>query len=109
VEIDALVSAYSQFLELNTEVWAISTDSVYCHKAWVEKSFNGSLRFPLVSDRNHTWSEMFNCLNTDGTSHRCTIIVDKENRIRYYALHDVGVARNIDEILHILSNLIGVV
>lgn len=105
-ELKALNEAMDQFIELNTCVWGVSTDSIYVHSAWREDVFDEPFGVLLVDDRNRMLSDRFECLdNETGMSYRCTVILDPQGRLRSYSIQDNGVGRNTDEILRTLAAL----
>ena len=105
-ELQEIKDRYQEFINLNTTVWAVSTDGVEVHQEWIKKAFDGSLPYWLVSDRNWEWSHLFACINEDeGVSYRCTVIVDGNGIIRHYSVNDNNMGRNIDEILRLVSGI----
>ncbi|KAA0564726.1 redoxin domain-containing protein [Bacillus sp. CH30_1T] len=98
---------YPKFQALQTEVFAISTDSVYSHKVFTEVSPSASkVQFPLVSDRNHLISKSYRVLNERaGATFRATIIIDPEGMITSKVVYPPEVGRNTYEILRMLEGI----
>ena len=95
---------YEQFCDMNTDVWCISTDSVYVHQKWREQTLGEDFSLPLVSDSNWELSDIFTCLDRKtGMSYRCTVILDPSSTIRYYSIQDNAVGRNADELVRTLA------
>ncbi|GHH99474.1 hypothetical protein AM1BK_30170 [Neobacillus kokaensis] len=92
---------------LNTEVLAISTDSVYAHKVFAEISPSVSkVQFPLVSDRTQAVSRAYRVLNQQiGASFRATVIIDPEGIIAAKLLYPPEVGRNVYEIMRIIQGI----
>ena len=92
---------------MNTEVYGISTDSVYAHKVFKDISPSVSqVQFPLVSDRNHQISRAYRVLNEDsGAAVRATVIVDPEGIIVSKMVYPREVGRNTYEILRLLQGI----
>lgn len=103
----AVAAIYDQLKILNTEVLAISTDSVYSHKVFTEVSPSASkVTFPLLSDRTHKISKAYRVLNEKtGATFRATIIVDPEGIIVSKLVNPLEVGRNIYEILRVIQGL----
>lgn len=101
----AVAAIYDQLKLINTEVLAISTDSVYAHKVFTEVSPSASkVRFPLVSDRTHKISKAYRVLNEKtGATFRATIIIDPEGMIVSRFINPPEVGRNIYEILRVIQ------
>ena len=57
-ELADLNRLYPEFRKLKAEVMAVSTDTVYTHKAWleVEKLLTG-VKYPMASDHNGKFSQ----------------------------------------------------
>ena len=87
---------YSTFDEADTEVIAISIDSVFTHKAWADSL--GGISYPLLSDfwpHGAVGSKFGVFREKDGFSDRALFLIDKEGIIQYV---DVVDAKEIPEI-----------
>ena len=106
-ELAAVADHYNEFKRLNTEVLAISTDSIYSHKIFTETSPSGmKINYPLLSDRTQKISKSYGILNEDeGFAYRAAFIIDPEGKIRGWITNPQPVGRNIDEILRIIAGL----
>ncbi|KSU62879.1 alkyl hydroperoxide reductase [[Bacillus] enclensis] len=98
---------HEQLKLLNTDVLAISTDSVYSHKVFTEVSPSASqVMFPLLSDRTHQISKTYRVLNEKtGATLRATIIINPEGMIVTKLVNPLEVGRNVYEILRIIEGL----
>ena len=102
-EIRGFNEHYEDFKRLGAEVIAVSTDSVYSHKAWVENGL-GEVKFPLIGDTNHVVSEGFGVLLPDkGVALRGTFIIDPNGIVRSAVVNDLPVGRSVDETLRTLQ------
>jgi NADH-dependent peroxiredoxin subunit C len=103
----AVAAIYDQFKFLNTEVLAISTDSVHSHKVFTEVSPTiSTIQFPLLSDRTHKISKAYRVLNENtGATFRATIIIDPEGTIVSKFINPSKVGRNVYEILRIIQGI----
>ncbi|MBI3999840.1 MAG: peroxiredoxin [Candidatus Omnitrophica bacterium] len=102
-EIRGFNEHYEEFKRLGAEVIAVSTDSVYSHKAWVEQGL-GTVKFPMIGDTNHAISEGFGVLLPEkGIALRGTFIIDPNGVIRSAVVNDLSVGRSVDETLRTLQ------
>lgn len=95
----------AEFEKYNTQLLAISVDSIPSHKAWA-KSFGG-LSFPLMSDYfpHGAVAQKYGVLNERGYAERVLFVIDMEGRIKY--IEKVGF-RNLpdnEKLFKILANL----
>lgn len=100
-ELEDIANIYDQFKEKNCEVYGISTDSEFVHKAWKDKSEAISkVEYPLVSDRNLELSKFFGVLmENEGQSLRGTFIINPNREIVTYEVHQPGVGRSAKELI----------
>lgn len=96
-----------EFLERNAQVLGASTDSEFVHLAW--RKDHPELRdlpFPMLSDIKHELSSALGILDPkEGVAQRAVFIVDKEGTIRFTMVTDLGIGRNVKEILRVLDAL----
>lgn len=109
-EISGFNKVNDNFKELNAELLAVSTDSVYSHQAWIGKPANegglGQLAFPIASDMTHSVSEDYGVLLEDeGIALRGLFIVDPNGDLKYSVVHDLNVGRSTEEVLRVLKGL----
>lgn len=106
-ELAAVADRIVQFKALNTEVLAISTDSIYSHKIFKQTSPSGQkINYPLLSDKTQRVSKIYGVLNEDGGfAYRSTFIIDPYGKIQAWLTNPQPVGRNIDEILRIIAAL----
>ena len=106
-ELIALDAKMKEFEERNTMVVAASVDSQYSHLAYKntprEKGGIGQVKFPIISDLNRKISSKMGVLHNDSVALRATIIVDQKGLVRHYALNDLPIGRNIDEVIRIID------
>ena len=109
-EILTLSNNYEEFKALNAEIIAISTDSVYAHRAWLEtpEEDNGiqGTRFVLASDSTHEVSEAYGVLvEEEGVALRGLFIIDPDGVLQYSVIHNLNIGRSVDETLRVLEAL----
>lgn len=95
------------FEQLGVKVLAISTDSVYAHKVFMEISPSAKrVQYPLVSDRNQHISRMYGVLREElGFTFRATFIIAPGGEIKYATLYPPEVGRNVVEIIRVIQGL----
>lgn len=100
-ELDDLADSYDALRALNCEVYAVSTDSHFVHKAWADASETiRRLRFPLLADTTGALSRFFGVYMEDsGQALRGSFIVNPEGEIKAYEVHDLGIGRNAEELV----------
>jgi len=106
-EIAAFGKKNRDFLDRDTQVLGVSTDNEFVHVAW-RKSHPDlkDLPFPMLSDIRHDLSNALGIIHpTEGVAMRATFIVDPENVIRFVAVTDLDVGRNVDDVLRVLDAL----
>ncbi|MGA1845461.1 peroxiredoxin [Deferribacter abyssi] len=108
-EITALSDAYEEFQKRNCEVIGVSTDSKFSHLAWIntprEEGGLGDIKYPLVADFTKKISEDYGVLLPAGMALRATFIIDPDGVVQFELIHDLGIGRNVKEILRSLDAL----
>jgi peroxiredoxin (alkyl hydroperoxide reductase subunit C) len=108
-EITALSDAVEEFKKRDCEIIGVSTDSKFSHLAWINQPRTegglGDVKYPLVADFTKKISEDYGVLLEAGMALRATFIIDPEGVIQFELVHDLGIGRNVDEILRNLDAL----
>lgn len=104
-ELRGFAAEHERFNELEAQVVAVSTDSVFCHQAWIERDLP-EVRFAVIGDTTHALAEAFKVLDEDtGQAERGTFIIDPEGTLRYAVVSDRNVGRSVRETLRVLEAL----
>ncbi|MGM9926812.1 MAG: alkyl hydroperoxide reductase subunit C [Bacillus sp. (in: firmicutes)] len=100
-ELADLQDHYAAFQEMNCEVYSVSTDTHFVHKAWADATDTiGKIKYPMLADAAHVLSKQFGVLiEEDGLALRGTFIVNPEGQIKAYEIHDLGIGRNAEELV----------
>ena len=109
-EIRGFRDHYEQFRSLKADILAISTDSVFSHRAWIQTPPDqggvGQIPYPLASDIHKSVSRHYGVLDEDaGMALRGLFIVDPEGVLRYEVVHDMDIGRSVNETLRVLQAL----
>ena len=104
-DIPLLVDKYEDFKAAGCEVYSISTDTHFVHKAWHDTSEKiGKITFPMLADPNHELCEEFEVMiESDGMAERGSFIINPEGRIVSYEVSAGNVGRNADELFRKLQ------
>lgn len=95
------------FIDRDTQLLGVSTDSEFVHLAWKEqKDELRTLPFPMLSDLKRDLSTSLGILDQDeGVAKRAVFIVDPDGIIRFTMVTDLKVGRNPNEVLRVLDAL----
>ncbi len=109
-ELHAFEEKLEEFKKRNVEVLGCSVDSKFSHFAWLNTSRSkGGIQgvtYPLISDINKTIAKDYDVLTTDGSvALRGLFLIDKEGIVRHQVINDLGLGRNVDEVLRIVDAL----
>ncbi|MEO0233281.1 MAG: redoxin domain-containing protein, partial [candidate division WOR-3 bacterium] len=87
------------------EIFSVSTDTVYAHKAWHDTSPSiKKVKYPMIADpAGKLCKEFGTYLEDEGVSLRATFIIDPDGILRYMEIHDNSIGRNTKEILRKLK------
>lgn len=91
----------------NVEVFAVSVDSVFSHKSWIQsEDLLKNFKFPMISDRTTTLSRYFGILNQEsGNSERGTFIISPDGVLKTIEVHTDAVGRSAKELVRKLYAL----
>ena len=100
-ELGDLADNYDAFKAAGCEVYSVSTDTHFTHKAWADASDTiKKVKYPMLADPNHKLSEMFEVLiPADGLALRGSFIVNPDAEIVAYEVNALGIGRNSAELL----------
>jgi len=100
-ELEDLADIYPQLQKMGVEVYSVSTDTHFSHKAWHDTSpAIGKINYYMLGDQNHTLSKNFDVLREGvGLADRGTFVVDPEGVIQLVEITPEGVGRNAVELL----------
>jgi NADH-dependent peroxiredoxin subunit C len=100
-ELGDLADHYEEFKRLGVEIYGVSTDTHFTHKAWHDTSDTiARVRYPLIGDPTHSLSRNFGVLiEEEGLAIRGTFVIDPAGRIKVAEMHDNGIGRDAKELL----------
>lgn len=96
-----LAGLYDEFKKANCEIYAISTDTHFTHRAWwMASAAIRKIKFPMVGDPGHELSNQFGVLTPkQGLALRATFIINPEGEVEAMEIAGKGMGRNAAEIL----------
>jgi peroxiredoxin (alkyl hydroperoxide reductase subunit C) len=100
-ELVDVAEKYAQFKAAGVEVYSVSTDSHFVHKAWHDASESiRKIQYPMLADPTGALSRAFGVyIEDDGMAFRGTFVVNPEGKIKIAEIQDNGIGRNADELL----------
>ena len=100
-ELGDMADNYAKFQELGVEVYSVSTDTHFTHKAWHDTSETiGKIKYPMLADPTGHLSRAFGVyIEEAGLAYRGTFLVNPEGQIKLAEVNDNGIGRNADELL----------
>lgn len=100
-ELGDMADKYDEFRRMGVEIYAVSTDTHFTHKAWHDSSETiGKIQFPMLGDPAGTVTRNFGVMiESEGLADRGTFVVDPEGRIQIVEINAGGVGRNAEELL----------
>lgn len=106
-ELVAFDKALPEFKDRDTVVLTASTDSVYSHKGWCDSHKElGGLKHLMIGDTSHALAAAYDVLDcSKGIAYRGVYLIDPNGVLRWLAVHDLGVGRNVDEVVRVLDAL----
>ncbi|MEI7967808.1 MAG: alkyl hydroperoxide reductase subunit C [Betaproteobacteria bacterium] len=96
-----LADHYPAFQELGVEIYSVSTDTHFTHKAWHDSSETiGRIPFPMVGDPTGTITRNFGVMiESAGLAERGTFVIDPQGRIQIIEINAGGIGRDASELL----------
>ncbi|GGY24768.1 alkyl hydroperoxide reductase subunit C [Paludibacterium paludis] len=100
-ELGDLADLYPEFQKLGVEIYSVSTDTHFTHKAWHDTSDTiKKIQYPMLGDPTHAISRNFGVLiEEEGLADRGTFVIDPEGRIQIVEITSGGVGRDASELL----------
>lgn len=100
-EHEDMADKYEEFQKIGCEVYGVSCDTQYVHKAWHDNVKEiQKIQYPLLADPAQVLARDFQILlEESGLAMRGSFIVNPEGKIAAYEINAGNVARNSDELL----------
>jgi peroxiredoxin len=100
-ELGDLADKYDVLQKMGVEVYSVSTDTHFSHKAWHDTSETiKKIKFPMLADPTGHLSRAFGVhIEEEGLSYRGTFLIDPDGKIKLAEVNDNGIGRNADELV----------
>ncbi len=100
-ELGDLADHYEDFQRLGVEVYSVSTDTHFTHKAWHDTSDTiAKIQYPMLGDPTGAITRNFEVMREDqGLADRGTFVIDPDGVIQVVEITAEGVGRNAAELL----------
>ncbi|MFZ4405230.1 MAG: alkyl hydroperoxide reductase subunit C [Pseudobdellovibrionaceae bacterium] len=100
-ELGDMADKYSKFQEMGVEVYSVSTDTHFTHKAWHDASETiKKIKYPMLADPTGHLTRAFGVhIEEAGLAYRGTFLVNPEGVIKLAEVQDNGIGRNAEELL----------
>jgi NADH-dependent peroxiredoxin subunit C len=100
-ELEDLAENYAEFQKLGVEIYSVSTDTHFAHKAWHDTSDAiRKIQYTMVGDPTLQISRNFDVLiEAAGLADRGTFVVDPDGKIQIVEITAGGVGRDAKELL----------
>lgn len=100
-ELEDLAQRYAEFKDLGVEIYSVSTDTHFAHKAWHDTSEAiKKVKYPMIGDPTGAISRNFEVMiEEEGLALRGTFVINPEGQIKLCEIHDNGIGRDAGELL----------
>ncbi|WP_257254284.1 MULTISPECIES: alkyl hydroperoxide reductase subunit C [unclassified Endozoicomonas] len=100
-ELGDLADHYEQLQAMGVEVYSVSTDTHFTHKAWHDSSETiNKIKYPMIGDPTGQITRNFEVMiEEEGLALRGTFVMNPEGEIKVVETHDSGIGRNAGELV----------
>ena len=100
-ELADLADQYAEFQKMGVEIYSVSTDTHFTHKAWHDTSEEiKKIQYPMIGDPTWTLAKNFEVLiEAEGLADRGTFVIDPEGKIQIVEINAGGIGRDAQELL----------
>lgn len=100
-ELEDLSDYYQEFKDIGCEIYSVSEDTHFVHKAWAEASnVIKQIQYPMLADPAGVLARDFGLLiEEEGTALRGSFVINPEGKVKVYEIHDLGIGRSAKELL----------
>ena len=100
-ELEDLADNYAEFQKLGVEIYSVSTDTHFAHKAWHDSSpAIGKIKYTMVGDPTGVISNNFQVMREgQGLADRGTFVIDPDGIIQAMEVTAEGIGRDANDLL----------
>ena len=95
-ELGDLADHYEELKGIDVEIYSVSTDTHFVHKAWHDASDTiRKINFPMLGDPTGVITRGFDVMiEEEGLALRGTFVVNPEGKVKVAEIHDLGIGRS---------------
>ena len=100
-ELGDLADNYAEFQKIDVEIYSVSTDTHFTHKAWHDSSDEiPKIQYPMLGDPTWSLAKNFEVLiEAEGLADRGTFVIDPDGKIQLVEVNAGGIGRDAQELL----------
>jgi peroxiredoxin (alkyl hydroperoxide reductase subunit C) len=100
-ELGDMADLYPEFQKIGVEVYSVSTDTHFVHKAWADASETiQKIKYVMLGDPTGKITRNFEVMiEEEGLALRGTFVVNPAGEIKIIEVHDLGIGRDAKELL----------
>lgn len=100
-ELGDMQDHYLQFIEAGCEVYSVSTDTHFTHKAWWDNSETiKKITYPMIGDPAWKLASQLDMVDSEtGLANRGTFVFDPDGKLQIFEVCADGVGRDASELL----------
>ncbi len=100
-ELADMADHYEEFKKLGVDIYSISTDTHFVHKAWADTSDSISkIQYTMLADpTGNLCRAMGVMIEEEGLAYRGTFLFNPEGKVKVAEIHDNGIGRDASELL----------
>ena len=100
-ELGDLADNYAEFQKMGVEIYSVSTDTHFTHKAWHDSSETiGKIQYPMIGDPTGAITRNFGVMiESEGLADRGTFVIDPQGKIQIIEINAGGIGRDASELL----------
>ena len=100
-ELVDMADKYDRFKGMGVELYSVSTDTHFVHKAWHDTSESiRKINYPMLADPTGVLSRGFGVMiEEEGVAYRGTFVVNPEGKVKLVEIQDNSIGRNAEELL----------
>lgn len=100
-ELGDLADHYATFQKMGVEIYSVSTDTHFTHKAWHDASDTiKKIQYPMIGDPTGTITRNFDVMiEEEGLALRGTFLINPEGVIKAAEINDLGIGRSAQDLI----------
>jgi peroxiredoxin (alkyl hydroperoxide reductase subunit C) len=104
-ELGDVADYYDEFQKMGVEIYSVSTDTHFTHKAWHDSSETiGKIQYTMIGDPTGTITRNFDNMREEmGLADRGTFIIDPQGIIQAVEVTSEGIGRNAEDMMRKLK------